>query len=93
MNFVTAFDIFELDQDFYSDELKRSYRKKVKAFHPDTSLQATTQDFQLFQKAYEILRTPHLREKLANQMLFPARLVFLTQQIFEEQQSSFETWG
>lgn len=94
MRNVTALEIFELDENFYSDELRYSYRKKVKLFHPDTNQNADNLDFQLFQKAYELLRSQNLRDRLSDKPLFPARLLFLSKNSSATNNTvSFEAWG
>lgn len=94
MRNATALEIFELDQKFYSDELRYSYRKKVKQFHPDTNQNASTLDFQLFQKAYELLRNTNLRDRLGDKPLFPIRLLILSKNSAEAtSRASFEAWG
>src|ERR1044071_5100237 len=56
------YQIMAAARDASQDEIKRSYRRLARKFHPDVSKEANAEDkFKEVQEAYEVLKDPQRR--------------------------------
>src|ERR1043165_6896178 len=56
------YQIMGVARDASQDEIKRSYRRLARKFHPDVSKEANAEDkFKEVQEAYEVLKDPQRR--------------------------------
>jgi curved DNA-binding protein len=62
MQFKDYYDTLGLDRNSSADEIKLSYRKLARKFHPDVSKEKNAEEkFKELQEAYEVLRDPEKR--------------------------------
>lgn len=62
MQFRDYYDILEVKRDASADEIKRSYRKLARKFHPDVSKEENAEErFKQVGEAYEVLKDPEKR--------------------------------
>lgn len=62
MDYKDYYKIMGVARDASQDEIKRSYRKLARKFHPDVSKEANAEDkFKELQEAYEVLKDPEKR--------------------------------
>ncbi|PCJ19838.1 MAG: hypothetical protein COB02_06530 [Candidatus Cloacimonadota bacterium] len=60
--FIDYFKILEIPKEASLQAIKNAYRQIAKKLHPDLNQDDTTKEFQLAQKAYEVLIQPKQRE-------------------------------
>ena len=63
-DFIDYFTILKIPKEASLQAIKNAYRQLAKELHPDLNQKDTTKDFQLAQKAYEVLSIPKERELL-----------------------------
>ena len=62
MDFKDYYKIMEVEENSSSDEIKKSYRKLARKYHPDVSKEAGAEDkFKELGEAYEVLKDPQKR--------------------------------
>ena len=62
MEFRDYYEILGVERDATQDDLKRSYRKLARKFHPDVSKEADAEErFKELGEAYEVLKDPEKR--------------------------------
>lgn len=62
MEFKDYYQILGIDRDATQDEVKRSYRKAARKYHPDVSKEADAEErFKELGEAYEVLKDPEKR--------------------------------
>ena len=62
MDFKDYYKIMEVAENASSDEIKKSYRKLARKYHPDVSKEAGAEDkFKELGEAYEVLKDPQKR--------------------------------
>ncbi|MEE9320169.1 MAG: DnaJ C-terminal domain-containing protein [Granulosicoccus sp.] len=64
MKFIDYYKIMELDESAVADEIKRSYRKLARKYHPDVSKEANSEErFKEVGEAYQVLKDPDRRRE------------------------------
>ena len=53
--------VLEIPSTATQSEIKRSYRRLARQYHPDLNQQALDKHIKLLNEAYEVLRDPHKR--------------------------------
>ncbi len=62
MEYKDYYEVMGLKRDASQDEIKRSYRKLARKYHPDVSKDANAEEkFKLVGEAYEVLKDPEKR--------------------------------
>ncbi len=62
MEYKDYYEVMGLKRDATQDEIKRSYRKLARKYHPDVSKDANAEEkFKLVGEAYEVLKDPEKR--------------------------------
>ena len=62
MEFKDYYKVLEVARDASADEIKKSYRKLARRFHPDVSKEPQAEErFKQVQEAYEVLKDPEKR--------------------------------
>src|SRR5436309_7453274 len=65
--------LLEVSQSATQSEIKRSYRRLARKYHPDLNQQARDQHIKLLNEAYKILSDPTRRATYDQQRLLEAR--------------------
>lgn len=63
VNNKTFYEILEVEQDADFKEIRKSFRRLSKKYHPDLSKEDTEEKFQEIQKAYDVLSKEDLRKE------------------------------
>src|SRR3954469_20307869 len=62
--FRDYYEALEVPRDASEEDIRRSYRKLARRYHPDVSKEPDAEDrFKEISEAYEVLRDPEKREK------------------------------
>ena len=61
MSIPDYYAVLEIPSTATQSEIKRSYRRLARQYHPDLHQQALDKHIKLLNEAYEVLRDPHKR--------------------------------
>lgn len=68
MGTYTYYEILGVQNDCSNDAIKKAYRVLIKKYHPDKSQQNNTEQIQLINKAYSVLKDPVKRNTYDNEI-------------------------
>lgn len=83
---IDYYAVLEVSPLATQSEIKRSYRRLARKYHPDLNQLARDQHFKLLNEAYKILSDPGLRASYDQQRLLAARRRKAAQETLRQQQ-------
>ncbi len=84
--------VLDVSPSATQSEIKRSYRRLARKYHPDLNQQARDQHIKLLNEAYKILSDPTRRATYDQQRLIEASRRKAAQEALRQQQEPRMTW-
>lgn len=87
---ITAYEVLGVSKESSLEEIKSHFRRRLPLYHPDRCSGRELRDYLDYRRAYDILRDPLRREKMADLPLFGDHLRYRADEIRPELRQFFE---